>query len=163
MSTGTNGNTRQWTNEEIIQALRVSGGIQAEAARLLGCHRNTVGLYLKREPEILEECLAIKETFLDEVEGKLFTAVRNGEPWAIKLVLTTQGRSRGYTQTGTLELTGPGGGPVLQEVQIEGPADRNRIAAVLTILAEAGQLDDGDGVLRLAPGPEPEVDALDSA
>ena len=35
---------------------------------------------------------------LDKAEARLFDAMERGEPWAIRMVLMTLGRSRGYVE-----------------------------------------------------------------
>ena len=69
----------------------------AAAARQLGCDRETIYDYKKKYPHIDQTLDAERELQLDLTELRLFQAIDKGEPWAIKLYLTTIGRSRGYT------------------------------------------------------------------
>ena len=69
----------------------------AAAARQLGCDRETIYDYKKKYPNIDQTLDAEREMQLDRTELQLFMAIDKGEPWAIKLFLTTVGRSRGYT------------------------------------------------------------------
>ena len=70
----------------------------AAAARQLGCDRETIYDYKKKYPHIDQTLDDAQELQLDRTELQLFKAIDKGEPWAIKLYLTTIGRSRGYTK-----------------------------------------------------------------
>ena len=49
-------------------------------------------------PKAQEALDDAREYTLDRAETKLFEAMENGEPWAIRMVLMTLGRSRGYVE-----------------------------------------------------------------
>jgi predicted transcriptional regulator len=85
-----------YTLEEVKAALIEANGTQTVAAKLLGCHRNTVGKYLKRYPDLRGEIVSMDESVTDVAEQKLRKAVEAGEPWAVRLQLRTKGRERGY-------------------------------------------------------------------
>ena len=48
--------------------------------------------------------LAEKEGVLDAAESALAVAIRNNEPWAIKFILATKGKERGYESTPTVKV-----------------------------------------------------------
>jgi len=46
------GNRRRYRPEQVAEALRQAGGSQTQAARLLGCRKETVAAYVKHYPEV---------------------------------------------------------------------------------------------------------------
>ena len=53
-----------------------------------------------------------REGLKDIAEDALYTAVENGEPWAIQFCLKGVGKDRGHNEKIQQELTGAAGGPV---------------------------------------------------
>lgn len=129
---------RKFTDALILQALKNAKGLKALAAMALGCSLSTVELAAARNPKIAEEIRQQKETVLDLVEGKLYTAARNGEAWAICFLLKTQGKSRGYSER--LEHTGGGGTPLVPTPQVR-TVDNGNLHAVLQSLVESGAIE----------------------
>lgn len=96
-------NRPRFSNEKyppakIIEAVRASRGMIATAARLLGCSRQTIYDAIARHPEINSVVAGERELMLDTAELKLMEAVEDGEAWAVKFMLATQGQSRGYIE-----------------------------------------------------------------
>jgi hypothetical protein len=60
----------------------------------------------------------INELNLDRTESKLLLAIKAGEPWAIKFMLSTKGKHRGYTER--MEVTGADGAPVTVKLVADG-------------------------------------------
>ncbi|MEJ8571258.1 hypothetical protein [Microbaculum marinum] len=114
-SRGNNGGGRKerFTPEQVVEALRQSGGIQAGAAQLLKCSRSTVTDYLHRYPEIAERLPDIGEETLDLAELGLLNEIKSQNLTAIIFFLKTRGKHRGYVQR--VENTGPDGGPQQHE------------------------------------------------
>lgn len=81
---------------EVRRAIQQSFGMVYTAARLLNCHPNTIYRFIRKYPSIAAAQEEARGIILDEAELQLMKQVRNGEPWAIKFILTTQGRERGY-------------------------------------------------------------------
>lgn len=96
----------RYTNQQVIEALTAAKGIQSVAALALGCHRNTVGRYIREEKEVADALSDTVEVNLDLAEDRLLGAITRNEPWAIKFYLATQGRSRGYGRVSLHEHTG---------------------------------------------------------
>jgi hypothetical protein len=103
-------NVRRWKTTDIIRALRAAHGKVYLAARKLGCHPGTIYGRAK-------ECKAVRDTIrecrafvLDTAEDKLFAAVKRGNVDAIKFLLKTKGKRRGYVER--REYAGPDGGPI---------------------------------------------------
>ena len=96
-------NTKKYTQEEIIAALQESGGMISAASRALGCTPKTIYNYARDNEEIQAALDYHREVILDLAEQKVTAAVKKGDPWAVKLVLTTLGIKRGYGQSITLD------------------------------------------------------------
>jgi hypothetical protein len=101
---------RNLTPEDVSLALQRTNGVQAAAAVLLGVHRNTIQNYLKKYPEVKAEYEAQRETLVDLAEQKLFQKVKDGDWNAIRFVLATLGKNRGYAERS--EVTGADGRPL---------------------------------------------------
>src|SRR2546422_853035 len=91
-------NNEKYTSATIIEALTKSKGMIAMAARLLGCTRQTIYDAISRHPEINDAVGGERELMLDVAEIKLAVAIQNGQPWAIRYYLSTQGKARGYIE-----------------------------------------------------------------
>ncbi|MCS6867786.1 helix-turn-helix domain-containing protein [Thermus sp.] len=85
------------TKEKVKQALEVSLGVVAIAARRLGVSRQGLHKAIKRFglEGYLEE---LREEATDEVEHRLIQAALEGKPWAVMFFLKTLGRHRGYVE-----------------------------------------------------------------
>jgi len=104
---------QQYKAEELIEAARKTGGNKAAAARLLGCTRQTVDLYCNRYVTVKQAFDDERETMVDWAESGLRDAVITTKaPWAIKFILRTLGKDRGYTERVEQEITGADGGPL---------------------------------------------------
>ncbi len=87
---------KKYTVDQVAGALREGNGILSVAAKILGCHRNTIYNYLEDHPELkdlVEEC---RETLVDEAEQILLKKVKEEDIRCVMFVLRTLGRHRGY-------------------------------------------------------------------
>lgn len=98
------------TVAQVMEALRNSGGIQAQAADLLKVNRSTICTFIKRHPDMQAELDEIIESIVDVAEANLITGMRRGEFPCIKLYLEAKGRGRGYGRN--VVLSGPNGGAI---------------------------------------------------
>lgn len=98
--------------KHIIDVIYAKQGIVTQVAKALGVSRNAIYDAGKRWASVAVALEDAKhdydETVLDEAEIKLREAVRNGESWALKYVLSTKGKKRGYVER--QEVTGKDGG-----------------------------------------------------
>lgn len=53
---------------------------------------------VKEDPELTATLHESRESLVDEAQTKLGEAVREGSAWAVKFVLETWGKSRGFTK-----------------------------------------------------------------
>ena len=107
-----NGNGR-YTTREVISALKAAHGVQAAAARSLGCDRHTVSNYIKRHATVRAAWEESRDEFIDLAESKLMEKVSAGEWPAIAFTLKTIGHTRGYVEKRQTEITGADGGPLV--------------------------------------------------
>ena len=100
---------RKFKISEVIEALQ-HGYTPAGAARVLGCHADTIRNYAKRSKLVENELNSKRNDLVDLAELGLRKALVNYESWAIGFTLKTLGKSRGYVER--QEFTGADGGPI---------------------------------------------------
>ena len=105
----------RYTTAEVIEAIRVAKGIKMTAARHLGCTWWTVNNYCKRHPTVQKAYEETRQELIDLAESKLRQKVEKGADWAIKWVLATLGKDRGWVER--KEVTGAEGGPVRWKIE----------------------------------------------
>lgn len=100
---------QQYTAQQVIDAIKDSGGNMSIVAKRLGCDRSTVARYAQRYVTIREALQQADEAVTDLAESKAIKLI-NEEYWpAIMHRLNTKGKARGYSER--KELTGADGGP----------------------------------------------------
>ena len=90
--------TPKRTAEEVVQAVRGSGGILSHIANKLGVSRPTLWAYVKKWPEVAQAIEDERESVLDLGETELIKAVKRQESWAICFLLKCQGKKRGWVE-----------------------------------------------------------------
>lgn len=93
------GRPDRYTTAQVIEALKATRGIQAAAARRLGCNRMTIANYIERYATVRQAYEEQREVLLDVAEGQLVKKVEAGDDAAVMFVLRTIGRHRGYGET----------------------------------------------------------------
>lgn len=96
-----------YTDQQIRDALREAKGFVSRAAEALGCSQQTIRNRLDKSEVVKAVVEEINESNLDRAETRLFDAIDNGEPWAIKFFLAYKGRSRGYQDSKKIEFKRP--------------------------------------------------------
>ena len=86
------------TEKTVTKAILESRGLVSTAAQSLGVSRGTLYADLNKYPKAQEALDGAREYTLDKAESRLFDAMERGEAWAIRMVLMTLGRSRGYVE-----------------------------------------------------------------
>ena len=97
------------TVAKVEQELRATYGNQSAVARKFGVSRQAVADYISRYPRLQVALAEANDTILDNGESALYKAVLQGEPWAVKWLLATKGKARGYVER--QEVTGKDGEP----------------------------------------------------
>ena len=87
------------SNSEIKSALETCGGNISAAAAYLSCPRTVIYRRMKKHPELQQARDEAEEIKLDYYEAALDkAALINGDVSAIKYVLSTRGKKRGYSE-----------------------------------------------------------------
>ena len=107
---------RQDTADRIIKALGECQGLLIMAARRAGVSYTTINRYVHDFPSVAQAVHEAKESLLDFAEGKLFTAMKEGNMTSIIFYLKTQGKARGYIER--QELTGANSAPMKVEISV---------------------------------------------
>ena len=105
----------RYTAEQMIEAIQAAKGLKSVAARRLGCSWLTVHNYCRRHPTVQQAYDETRQQLVDLAEGKLIVEVNRGMWPAIKWVLATLGKDRGWVER--KEVTGAEGGPVRWEIK----------------------------------------------
>lgn len=95
------------TVKGVADKLREYHGNQAAVARAFGVDRSRITQYMEQHPELRAVKQEAEEAILDHAESALYRAVLSGEPWAVKWLLATKGKGRGYVER--QEVTGKDG------------------------------------------------------
>jgi hypothetical protein len=78
---------------------------KTSACKAIKVNRSTVWRWVQNDPEFSESLQDLEEQMLDEAEGALMKLVREADFRAIKFLLQTKGRSRGYGEKLQIEKT----------------------------------------------------------
>lgn len=114
------------SDKDIIKALKKFKGNLSMAAEYLGCERNTIYARMQKNPNIQKAREEAEERRLDLYEAAIDkAALVNGDVSAIKYVLSTRGKKRGYSEKQEVELTGTGISIQLKKVDFAGPDERD--------------------------------------
>lgn len=87
-----------YSTEAILAALETYHGKINLAAQELGCNRRTIDRRAKSDPRVLHAIEHFRERIVDVAELRLEDAVLAGERWAVRFMLETRGKDRGYTR-----------------------------------------------------------------
>lgn len=104
--------TAQISNAKIAEALRKTHGNFMLSAQMLKCSRVMIWSRVKKSEELQKIVEDERAGFVDIAEGALYTAILNGEPWAIQFTLKGIGKDRGHNEKTQQEITGKDGGPI---------------------------------------------------
>ncbi len=99
------------SKKKVRAAIPGSFGIRAIIAKKCDVDRGTITRYLQKErnKNLVKEIEEERDKVLDVGEKKLIEAVDRGEFPAIKFLLSTKGKSRGYIEKQEIEHTGESG------------------------------------------------------
>ena len=88
----------RYTQKQLVDALTQARGIKAAAARALHCTRWTINRYIQRYPAVRIAYDDALQSSIDLAYSKLVDLVEQGDWSAIRFLLTTLGRDRGFTE-----------------------------------------------------------------
>lgn len=104
---------KSFTADEVIAAMKGTGGIKRTVADRLGCTRKTVGTYINDYPTVYAAWLDERMALRDAAEVALIQQVKGGNYKAIAFTLTHLGEDGEFRPpTQRHELGGPDGGPI---------------------------------------------------
>jgi len=101
------------SKKKFIKAVEGTGGVLTTIAINCSVTRATVYSFLEKNPDMKLVVEEESEKIIDLAENKLFVKINNNQDWAIRYLLSTKGKKRGYIERN--ELTGKDGEP------LEGP------------------------------------------
>lgn len=108
---------RKVSDAQLAEALRNSGGVMAEAARLISkalkikYTRQAIAERVAKSADLQAALDEGREMVLDVAENRLYELIEQGDKNAIMFALKTRGKSRGYSER--LEQTGADGAPLM--------------------------------------------------
>ncbi len=88
------------TIKQIIAVIKASSGLLSVAANRLNMPLEKLERRINETHRLSRAVTDAYEITADFAEAKLFEALRNGAPWAIKLFLQTKASHRGYAKAG---------------------------------------------------------------
>lgn len=86
------------TDARMIEAIQLSRGMVATAARNLGCNRQTIYNRAKESEAVADAIEEAREITLDTAETKLFELIQEKNLGAICFLLKCLGKKRGYIE-----------------------------------------------------------------
>lgn len=116
---------RRLSKKRVEDALHKTKGAVYLAAKRLGVSHTTVYKYVNRYPCLQELKDYYDNEMVDIAELGLRGAVEGEDPWAIKYLLSTKGKARGYVERQEREITGKNGGNVVFEFKQRQPNDES--------------------------------------
>jgi hypothetical protein len=87
---------KKFSQKKVIKALEGTGGIISALAKNLDCTWLTAQAYIKNFPKVERAWLDEKEKILDIGEGALYALVSARDLGAVKYLLSTLGKKRGF-------------------------------------------------------------------
>lgn len=104
----------KYTAQQMIEALQQTRGNKAAAARALECSRNTIDRYIREYPTVKDAYEDVNSAGLDVAESLLHRFAEGSVQGqstreqldAIKYLLSTKGKQRGYTKRSEHEHSG---------------------------------------------------------
>ena len=104
--------SKNFSREQILQAIENSAGIVLTIAKRLSCDWHTAQAYIEKwegtRAAYQDEC----EKVLDLAETKMIEVINTGDGPMIRYLLSTKGKSRGYTEKQEHEISTPEGKPI---------------------------------------------------
>ena len=89
---------RRFKQEDVINALEKTGGLKGPAANILHCARRTITRYIEHYPAVKEAYEDAVEATVDLAQAKMIALVEREDWRAIRFLLVTLGKDRGFTE-----------------------------------------------------------------
>ena len=105
------------TVARVVEAIKLTGGIMSEVARMLGVSRQTVYNYRDQHQEVQDAIIEEREHTLDLAEATLKNlAIVEKKERSLIFLLESLGKDRGYVKR--LESVGKDGGPIAVDANV---------------------------------------------
>jgi len=134
------------TEKNVRPALERCMGNVSAAAKALGIGRSSLYDYVARRPTLAAFLADLREARIDNAESSLDAAVLRGEAWAVRFLLGTIGRGRGYVRQ--KDTARPG-------VNVAVQANQQVLEQHIQVTAPVGALQDGTPPALAAPPLDP--------
>ena len=99
------GRAREYTDAAMIAALEKHRGLVYHAAKVVGCHPDTIYDRAKVSEAVARAIRNERGKVVDTAESGLFEALDGREAWAIQFTLRTIGKDRGYVERQEVDQT----------------------------------------------------------
>ena len=99
---------RQYSAQEVIDAIENSFGIVSAIAKRLGCSRQMVYNYINNYVTVKRALETERQRHVDLAETKSLELVRSGDGPQVRFVLSRLGKDRGWVEKQELDLTSGG-------------------------------------------------------
>ena len=112
-------NKDRYSQARVIDAIKAAKGIKATAAANLKCSRQTITNYIDRYPAVKAAYEEAVESTIDLAQSKLIVLVEREEWPAIRFLLVTLGKDRGFTERTEVQTLGEDQEVVFQQFDEE--------------------------------------------
>ena len=100
------GRRHHYTKDEVLEAIKDSGGIVNTIARRLDCVWITAKRYTEKWAETRQALADEQETVLDMAESTLYQSIRDGDTQDAKWLLARKGKHRGFNERHEIDHSG---------------------------------------------------------
>ena len=95
-----------YTTDEILAAIKGSGGIMSSVAKKLDCTWHTAEKYTQLNDTTKQALAAESESILDMAEGQIYKSIKEGDIQSAKWVMATKGKLRGFSEKYEVQHSG---------------------------------------------------------
>ncbi len=87
-----------YTEEDILEAIKGSAGIVSTIAKKMDCNWHTAKTYINKYDSCKEAYSSEEEKVLDMAESTLYNSIKEGNTQDCKWLLSTKGKKRGFSE-----------------------------------------------------------------
>ena len=96
----------EYTEEQLLEAIKDTGGIMSRIADKLGCSWHSAEKHVNKNEVAKQAYKDERQGLIDDSENVIRNAVKGGDVQSAKFVLMTLGKNRGYTERQEVEHSG---------------------------------------------------------
>lgn len=100
------GKELNFTEEEMLNAIKGSAGIISTIADNLNCQWHSAHKYIQKYESAKQAYEDECERMLDTAESELKKLIEKGDPQMIRYILSTKGKKRGFSEKQEIEHSG---------------------------------------------------------